>query len=280
MEIEMAVKDENSLRVTATPLRQQVVEAIRSAIISGRFQPGQRLVEKNLCELLGVSRVSIREALRQLEAEGFIDTVPHRGPVVIQLTPADVQNLYDVLSILEAQAARLFTQNATDEEVDAFDRSIKDINKIYKKGSVDERLAAKTRYYEIMFAGARNPVLESLFQTVHGRIDIVLRMALTSSQPLEEIAKNLQKLAVTVRKRDPDGAFERSRRCVESAAIGTLRHLTNKQPSGKSLAGTPTPTRMSGRNNQIAPLNAVADGRLASAKRPRTSRTTGKRLGL
>ncbi len=122
-----------------------VFEAIRSAIISGRLEPAQRLVEKDLCELLGVSRVSVREALLQLEAEGFIDTVPHRGPVVIQPTSADVRKLYDVLSILEAQAARLFTQNATADEVDASEDSIRDIARTYRRGSADDRLAAKTR---------------------------------------------------------------------------------------------------------------------------------------
>lgn len=256
--------DDTSLRVTAIPLRHRVVEAIRSAIISGRFEPGQRLVEKDLCELLGVSRVSIREALRQLEAEGFIDTVPHRGPVVIQLTSADVRNLYDVLSILEAQAARLFTQNATDDEVDAFEGSVKDIARTYKKGSVDDRLAAKTRFYDVMFAGAHNPVLESLFRTVFGRISIVLRIALASSKQLEDIAKNLQKLANTVRKRDPDKAFELSRRYVESAAVGTLRCLLDARQIGSgSLAGHKRTTG----NKKAARMNTPEAGRLTSSRR-------------
>lgn len=225
----MPIKAENvqGMRVVATPLRLQVAEAIRSAIVAGRFQPGQRLIEKELCELLGVSRVSVREALRQLEAEGFIDTVPHRGPVVIQLTAKDVRNLYDVLSILEAQGAQLFTQNATDDEVEAFELSVKNISKVYKKGSLEERLAAKMQLYQIMFAGARNPVLESVFRTVYGRINIVLRMALTSSRNLEEVARGLQRLAVSVRKREADQAFERSRRLVENAAVETLRQLTS-----------------------------------------------------
>lgn len=231
----MPIKDENvqEMRVIATPVRQQVAEAIRSAIVSSRFEPGQRLVERDLCELLGVSRVSVREALRQLEAEGFIDTIPHRGPVVVQLTAKDVRNLYDVLSVLEAQGARLFTQNATDDEIEALDQSVKDISRVYKKGSLEDRLAAKMKFYQIMFAGARNPILESAFRTVYGRINIVLRMALTSSKNLDEVAKALQKLTVSVRKREADEAFERSRHLVENAAVETLRHLAmSSQPAG------------------------------------------------
>jgi DNA-binding GntR family transcriptional regulator len=223
------MKDDDRLPMTvvATPLRQQVADAIRSAIVSGRFQLGQRLVEKDLCELLGVSRVSVREALRQLETEGFIDTVPHRGPVVIQLTAKDVRNLYDVLSILEAQGARLFAQHASDEEMEAFDQAVKNIVKVYKKGSTEDRLAAKLRFYQVMFTGARNAVLESAFRTVYGRITIVLRMALASSKNLEDVARAIEKMAIAVRRRDADEVFDRARRMVEEAGTETLRQLSS-----------------------------------------------------
>ena len=72
-----------TLRVASLPgRREQVASRLRDAIVTGRFAPGRRLVERELCELTGVSRTSIREALRELESEGLITTVPHHGPVV------------------------------------------------------------------------------------------------------------------------------------------------------------------------------------------------------
>ena len=75
---------------TVPILRQQVLDQLRAAIVDLEFEPGERLVERKLCERMGVSRTSVREALRHLEAEGLITTVPHRGPVVTEVTPFDV----------------------------------------------------------------------------------------------------------------------------------------------------------------------------------------------
>ena len=72
---------QSTLRIEDVPtVRSMVAQKLREAIMSGKLKPGQRLVERELCEMTGVSRPSIREALRLLEADGLVTTVPHRGP--------------------------------------------------------------------------------------------------------------------------------------------------------------------------------------------------------
>ena len=74
---------QSTLRIEDVPtVRSMVAQKLREAIMSGTLKPGQRLIERELCEMTGVSRPSIREALRLLEADGLVNTVPHRGPVV------------------------------------------------------------------------------------------------------------------------------------------------------------------------------------------------------
>jgi DNA-binding GntR family transcriptional regulator len=85
---------------------------IRELIISGDFAPGSRLRERDLSETLAVSRIPVREALQQLEAEGFIDASPRRGATVKQITLNDVNELFDVRLSLEVLAARLAAQAA------------------------------------------------------------------------------------------------------------------------------------------------------------------------
>jgi DNA-binding GntR family transcriptional regulator len=87
--------------VRPNTLRRQVENALREAIMSGRFHPGQRLIERELCENLGVSRTSIREALRQLEAEKLICIVPHKGPTVASISLKEAEELYALRSVLE-----------------------------------------------------------------------------------------------------------------------------------------------------------------------------------
>src|SRR4029077_9690837 len=82
-------------------LRERVVEILRSAIRRGQFAPGERLTERKLGMLVGVSRTVIREALRQLEADGLVDNIPYRGPSVAVYSREQVIEIYDVRNALE-----------------------------------------------------------------------------------------------------------------------------------------------------------------------------------
>ena len=96
-------KAESDLNVAreAASLRCLVENRLRAAIGNGTFKPGQRLIERELCEQTGVGRTSIREALRQLEAEGLVTTIPHRGPVVSTITVEEARQLYELRALLE-----------------------------------------------------------------------------------------------------------------------------------------------------------------------------------
>ncbi len=93
--------NDESLHVTpiAAPVRAQVVANLRSAILSGRFAPGERLIEALLCEMLQVSRTSLREALRQLEAERLITIKPFKGPAVAIMTVDDAKQIYEARAL-------------------------------------------------------------------------------------------------------------------------------------------------------------------------------------
>lgn len=89
-----------------TTLRELVLEKMRTAILDARFLPGDRLVERTLCEELGVSRTVVREVLRHLEAEGLVDTVPNQGPIVAVLDLDRAAEIYEIRSLLRARPLR------------------------------------------------------------------------------------------------------------------------------------------------------------------------------
>src|ERR1700740_2132314 len=92
---------QSPLRIEDVPtVRGMVARKLREAIMSGTLKPGQRLVERELCEMTGVSRPSIREALRLLEADGLVNTVPHRGPMVSTTSPEGAQQRYGGRAVL------------------------------------------------------------------------------------------------------------------------------------------------------------------------------------
>ena len=107
---------EQTLRVERkpAPIRTQVLDNLRKAILTRQLAPGQRLIERELVEMTGVSRTSVREALRELAAEGLVSTAPNKGTAVATLTSEQARQIYEVRAVLEGLAGRLFVENATE----------------------------------------------------------------------------------------------------------------------------------------------------------------------
>ena len=213
------------ISTVAAPLRQQVVARIRSAIVGGEFKPGQRLVERELCERFGVSRPPVREALRQLDAEGFIRTVPNRGPVVTELDFGEVRSLYEVRAVLEAQAAKLFSERASNDEIHALVHATREIERTYKKGTADDKLGSKNRFYDILIGGSRNELLSGMFRTINDRINLLRRMSMASKERLPHSLAEIKAIVDAIAKRDSSKAFELSIQHVEAASDAALRSL-------------------------------------------------------
>ncbi len=104
----------NLLITDNIPARDLVHRRLRDAIISGQFEPGKRLLERELVDQMGVSRTPIREALRKLELEGLVTTVPYKGPIVAMPTVEEARQLYEVRASLERRAVELFMERTDD----------------------------------------------------------------------------------------------------------------------------------------------------------------------
>ena len=105
-------------------IRERVVDALRDAIIAGRLKPGERIRERDLVSLLGVSRSPLREAIRILETEGLITSLAHRGARVSELSAVDLHDMLDVRVMLESFAARLFIERLDEAVLRAMDEQV------------------------------------------------------------------------------------------------------------------------------------------------------------
>ena len=168
------------LRPVST-LRQQVIESLRGCITDLTFKPGDRLIERELCEMLGVSRTLVREALSQLMAEGIIQTIPHKGPIVTVLDAKDAKGLYEVRAQLEALAAKRFALHATAAQRAELQLALRHL---VDHGDADPTLhflQAKGRFYDVLLTGGDNAVLAEMLKLVHTRVTLL--RATTLSQP-------------------------------------------------------------------------------------------------
>ena len=181
----------------AVSLRSLVVDRLRQAIVTGRFRPGAQLRERELCQLTGVSRPSLREALRQLEAEGLITTVPHRGPTVTALTPEEVGHLYTLRRLLESFAAREFAQQRRPQDVAALEATVRRLDDAERSADPFDMLEAGTAFYEAVAAGSGNPYVAEVLKTLHNKIKLIRFISLHQKTWVRSIAK-LRAIAVAI----------------------------------------------------------------------------------
>lgn len=225
-----------SLRVSrvAAPIRQQAAQNLRNAILEGRLRPGQRLVERELCEVMEVSRTSIREALRQLESEGLVVNVPYRGPVVRKLTRREAENIYQIRGVLEALAARLFVANASDADVAALEQAMDALEEACRTGTPRDLVKLKDEFYEILLRGCGNETVYELLNTLHARVALLRATSLgRPGRPVESV-KEIRDIVSAIKGRDGELAARACERHVENAASVAIEALYENEDGDES----------------------------------------------
>lgn len=216
-----------SLKVdrSAKTLRELTLEKMHEAIFSGYFAPGERLVERKLCELLGVSRSVIREVLRQLESEGLVETVSQQGPVVATVDVDRARQIYDLRALLEGQAARVCAEKASDETLQDLARLNEHIQQAFARDEFALVMERTTAFYQRMFLGSGLDVAWEMVQSLNARINRLRAMTISSAERKSATSREMAALVDALLRRDADAAEAASRSHIQQAAeiaIGKL----------------------------------------------------------
>lgn len=187
-------------------LNIDLADTLRRLITGGIYKAGDKLTERELCERLGASRPSVREALRQLKAECLVDIIPNRGPVVRALTEAELLDLWDVRTSLMVVIARRFAERGTLHQIDGLANALRDFDQALKGGDTDLIKSAKAKFYEAFLAGSDNGTANWYFRQLNARISFIWASSLLlPGRPAESI-KELNSLLKALRRRDSDGS--------------------------------------------------------------------------
>lgn len=209
----------------AAPLRQQVVDMLRAEIVSGAMAPGQRLVERELCEQTQVSRTSVREALRQLESEGFVESRPNKGIFVASLSSTAAREIYQVRAVLEGLAAQLFCEHATDLQRKRLNKAFEEIRGATEAGAAPKVLSAKSRYYEIILEGAHNDMLRQMLGNLNARVMILRTLTLGQPGRIKESFAEMKAIHAALEARNASLAFEACAAHVRNAQVILMKAL-------------------------------------------------------
>jgi len=204
------------------PIREQVASILRDAIMDLRLVPGQLLIERQLCTMTSASRPSIREALRQLEAEGLVESQLGRGTTVAVISPELARQVYQVRAELEGLAAQLFAEQASEDLRNELRRAMGVLEGAAgQEGGLDGGaaiLAAKNGVYDVLFRGSGNSVLQQMVQTLQRRVNQLRAMTLSQpGRPARSIIE-IKKIMRAIDKRDAAAARAAATQHVVQAA--------------------------------------------------------------
>ena len=144
------------------PLRDVVFNTLRQAILRGELKPGERLMEIQLANKLGVSRTPIREAIRKLELEGLVLMIPRKGAEVAEITEKSLKDVLEIRRALEDLAVRLACEKITKEELKELKKAGDEFKKVLKSQDITEVAEADVRFHDVIYMATDNPKLIQL----------------------------------------------------------------------------------------------------------------------
>lgn len=206
-------------------LRGQVEDNIRAAIREGHFVPGQRLVERELCELLDVSRTSIREALRHLEAEGLINVVPYKGPTVAVMGKEEAQQLYELRALLEGYAGEQFALIGSEELKTKLRSALSEFERIAELETSGDLLVAKAGFYNLLLKGCGNMFVSQTLELLYNRIAFLRMTSMSQPGRLKHSLSELRAIVAAIQAGEGVTAGNACRLHIHNAAKAALSEM-------------------------------------------------------
>jgi DNA-binding GntR family transcriptional regulator len=207
-------------------LRQQTADVLRQSILNFQLKPGQRLVEREFIERLGVSRATFREAIRELAAEGLVTVVSQKGARVSAPTAEEAADLYEVRSALECLAVTWFVERAEDKEVRSLTAAVKHFKRVAGMTTDTlELLRAKELFYDVLIRGARSNALQQLLEGINSRVHALRATSLSHPGRVLQTAGELEAIVDAVSERNAALASRRCEQHIRNACQIALAHL-------------------------------------------------------
>ncbi|MFA5523487.1 MAG: GntR family transcriptional regulator [Tissierellales bacterium] len=196
------------------PLREIVFESIREAILYGRLKPGERVMEIQLAEKLGVSRTPVREAIRKLELEGLLIMEPRKGAYVADVSLKDVVDVLEVRSSLEGLAASLAATRASEEEIELLKEKSMEFKECIEINDVQGMIAKDTEFHETIFKAAKNKKLTSIIESLREQVQRFRVTYFTEYNMTTYLAQEHHNVLEAIASRDPEKSKEYAQRHI------------------------------------------------------------------
>jgi DNA-binding GntR family transcriptional regulator len=220
----------NEEEVDKYSLRGRVFTSLRESILEGIYKPGDVLRESTIAKELEVSRTPVREAIRQLELEGLVKSVPNKETVVAGITPGDVEDIFMIRSRLEGLAARRATERITEEELSKMEE-ILELTKFYvAKHDINHLNELDHKFHDIIYQATKSRTLKHILSDFHYYIQKARKVSIATPGRAKRLLEEHQNIYLAIKERDVDQAEALVNEHIENAfaSVKVENHLENK----------------------------------------------------
>lgn len=199
------------------PLRDIVFEHLRAAIVAGALKPGERLMELQLAEDMGVSRTPVREAIRKLELEGLVSMIARRGAYVSDLSIRDIAETFEVRAALESLAAGLAAERIVPEELEQLERVLVEIGTCEQQGTIERMVELDEEFHALLFSATRNSRLSQIISNLREQIARFRRSSLSTPGRIKAVFHEHKSIVEAISDRNSSLAQALAREHIENA---------------------------------------------------------------
>jgi len=207
------------------PLREIVFETLREAILTGQLKAGERLMEVQLAEEMGVSRTPVREAIRKLELEGLVVMIPRKGAYVADISTKDIADVFEIRSALEALAAALACERITEDELEELERLLVKIAECAEKNDLETLVQLDTQFHDILYRASRNDRLVQIINNLREHIQRFRTSSLATPGRMRETVEEHKALVEAISSRNVELAQRLAQEHIENAENRLLEAL-------------------------------------------------------
>ncbi len=212
---------------------QELITRLENMILTGVFQPRERLVELNLAEKLGVSRFWIRDAFKILETRGLIKVVPYKGAVVCDLDEQEIENIFEVRTELDALATRRAAENIKKPDINFLKRMAKQFEDSVRCGDFGEMISVNENFHDFIYELSKNQTLVQMINQLKARGHILRYHAWSSPDTIQRIQKEHRLFIKGLEHCDLDLLDDLARRHIKYSKDSYLLHLKAKKANLK-----------------------------------------------
>jgi DNA-binding GntR family transcriptional regulator len=196
------------ISIPRASLHEQVAMRLRQMLVEGAIAPGAKLNERELCEVLEVSRTPLREAIKMLAAEGLVELLPNRGAIALQLDEGSIRHTFEVMGGLEALSGELAAQRITDDELAEIRALHFEMLAAYTRRDLSAYYRLNSRIHRAINAAAKNPVLCDTYDRVNARLQALRFRSNQHGEKWKDAVEEHEKMIDALTRRD--GAALRS----------------------------------------------------------------------